>query len=176
MTALPAVRVTFALPVVRAERRVNRTALLPAARTAVAVNVALPLLKVAFVRGARGLPGPAGAASAVPGPPGTAGAPGSDGAPGAPGAPGAAGAPGADGAPGAPGSPGADGATGPAGSPPPWAAATVTVPGPAGQFEYRQTVAAAAVTPASIIALKLAPAQDADENDPELTDLSLIHI
>jgi hypothetical protein len=48
------------------------------------------------------------------------------------------------------------------------------VPGPAGRFEHRQTVAAAAVTPASIIAIKLAPAQDTDENDPELADVAAL--
>lgn len=45
----------------------------------------------------------------------------------------------------------------------------VTVPN--NSLEHEQTIAAVGVTPASRIMLTLAPAQDADENDPSMTDL-----
>jgi hypothetical protein len=46
--------------------------------------------------------------------------------------------------------------------------ATVTVPVAA--FQHSETVAAVGVTPASVVLVSLAPALDADANDPELLD------
>jgi hypothetical protein len=39
-----------------------------------------------------------------------------------------------------------------------------------GRNEDRETITAAGVTPSSVINLKLAPALDTDENDPEMLD------
>lgn len=58
-------------------------------------------------------------------------------------------------------------ATGGAGSA--WVATTVTLT--TARFEHRQTITDAGVTSTSIIQLKLAPALDSDENDPEMLDL-----
>jgi hypothetical protein len=44
--------------------------------------------------------------------------------------------------------------------------ATITIPN--GEFSWQETVTATGVTPSKIIILGLAPALDADENDPEL--------
>lgn len=49
-----------------------------------------------------------------------------------------------------------------------WSSATVTVPGPKGQFEHVETVIDAAVVPSSVIMMKLAPVTHDDENSPEM--------
>lgn len=117
-----------------------------------------------------------------PGPPGPAGPPGSateQGPPGPEGPPGPMGATGPTGPKGDPGMAGADGATGvagpagPPGSPGPAGAAlggiiTITLPRGHGVREWRENVAAPGVTAASRVQLGLAPAEDGQENDPEL--------
>lgn len=50
--------------------------------------------------------------------------------------------------------------------------ATVTVPTQSGQLEHTQTVSAVGVTPSSVVIVSLAGAQDTDENDPELLDVT----
>lgn len=50
-------------------------------------------------------------------------------------------------------------------------AGTATVTLSAAAFQHSQTVAAVGVTPAKVILASLAPALDADDNDPELLDL-----
>lgn len=71
-----------------------------------------------------------------------------------------------------PGPVGLQGATGPAGPSPVWATATITLPGTlGGRLEHRETVTAAGVTTGSFITVRLAPALDTDENDPELLDV-----
>jgi hypothetical protein len=52
-----------------------------------------------------------------------------------------------------------------------WYAQTVTLPDGFGVLEYEQVVAAAGMLAGTPIAVMLAPALDADENDPELNDL-----
>lgn len=54
----------------------------------------------------------------------------------------------------------------------PWTATTITVPGTlGGRREYRETITLAGVTASNSIAIKLAPALDTDENDPEMLDV-----
>jgi Collagen triple helix repeat (20 copies) len=159
--------------------------------------LALPLPQLAAIIGPPGERGPAGPAG-IAGPAGLAGPPGPKGDPGAigskgdrgdPGAAGATGAPGPAGAQGPKGDPGAMGTTGPKGDPGnpgiagpkgdpgvpgiPGAAAlggfvTITLPAGRGVREWRESVAAPGVTPTSRVQLGLAPASDAQENDPEL--------
>lgn len=50
--------------------------------------------------------------------------------------------------------------------------ATVTIAQQLGALEHTQTVSAPGVTPSSHILVSLAPAQDTDENDPELLDVT----
>lgn len=136
-------------------------------------------------QGAVGAQGPTGATGAQ-GPQGDVGAQGPAGPTGAQGPAGPAGPTGADGpvgptgpagtngsvGPTGPAGPtGATGATGPAGSSSPWSATTITVPGTRnGRWEHRETIAAVGVTASNVINLKLAPALDTDENDPEMLD------
>lgn len=47
----------------------------------------------------------------------------------------------------------------------------MTLSDPAGQLEHQQVVSAPGVTLASRLFVTLAPASDADENDPEMTDM-----
>ena len=55
----------------------------------------------------------------------------------------------------------------------PWVVATVTLPGGAGVYEWRQTITNAGVTPASVIPIRAAPAAESDylEYDPEFTEI-----
>jgi hypothetical protein len=91
--------------------------------------------------------------AAIIGPPGERGPPG---------APGLAGPPGQRGDPGLPGAVGAPGAGSLGG------VATITLPRGQGVREWRESVAAPGVTPASRVQLGLAPVDDFQENDPEL--------
>lgn len=50
-------------------------------------------------------------------------------------------------------------------------AGTATVTLTTAQFQHSQTVAAVGVTPSKVMVVSLAPALDADDNDPELLDL-----
>ena len=136
----------------------------------------LPMPQLAAIigpPGERGPPGPPGSTDVQgpAGPVGPSGPAGPKGDPGDPGPPGAAGAtgpkgvpglPGADGAPGAPGMPGAPGGSALGGI------ITITLPNGHGVREWRESVVAPGVTPASRVQLGLAPASDAHENDPEL--------
>lgn len=75
---------------------------------------------------------------------------------------GPAGPPGARGDPGPAGPPGTGGLAG---------TATITIPGPAGQLDWEEAVAAPGVTETDRVFLVLAPADDADENAPALLGL-----
>lgn len=108
--------------------------------------------------GERGPPGPPGSATEQ-GPQGPAGPMGPMGPVGAKGDPGDQGLPGAPGPPGIPGPAGAGSLGG---------LVTITLPVGHGVCEWRESVAAPGVTTASRIQLGLAPASDAEENDPEL--------
>lgn len=77
------------------------------------------------------------------------------------------------------GPPGPPGPQGPAGTPGTNASVLrgvveVTLPNGRGVLEHTQTVAAEGVTTGSVISVSLAPHSDADENSPELLDLSSI--
>jgi hypothetical protein len=93
------------------------------------------------------------------------------GPPGSVGPAGATGNPGPVGPQGTAGPIGPTGATGPAGASPASGTATLTIADPAGRLEHQETVSAPGVTPVSRLFVSLAPTSDADENDPELTDL-----
>lgn len=152
------------------EGRVARTAL----------TVPLPqLAAIIGPPGERGPPGPPGSTDvqgpAGPiGPAGPKGDPGDPGLPGNPGPVGPAGVPGLAGATGAKGDPGVPGAAGSVGLPgvPGMSAlggvATITLPSGHGVREWRESVAAPGITTASRVQLGLAPADNAQENDPEL--------
>lgn len=133
---------------------------------------------VAGPAGATGPTGPAGPAgpTGATGPQGPQGLTGATGPAGPAGPTGPAGANGADGAVGPAGPAGPTGPTGPAASP--WVSTTMSIPSTlGGRFEDRETITAAGVTPSSVINIKLAPALDTDENDPEMIDLeSLVAI
>ena len=107
------------------------------------------------VQGSAGPIGPAG----PKGDPGDPGLPGNPGPVGPAGVPGLAGATGAKGDPGLPGVPGASALGG---------VATITLPSGQGVREWRESVAAPGITTASRVQLGLAPADNAQENDPEL--------
>jgi hypothetical protein len=66
---------------------------------------------------------------------------------------------------------GLTGPQGPAGGAALSGTAQVGIASASGGWEVSQTVAAPGVVPASRVYLTLAPAPDADENDPELIDL-----
>lgn len=106
----------------------------------------LPLPQLAAIIGPPGERGP-------PGPPGSATGQGAQGPAGPAGPMGPKGDPGDQGVPGA-------GALG--------GLVTITLPVGRGVREWRESVAAPGVTTASRIQLGLAPASDAEENDPEL--------
>jgi Collagen triple helix repeat (20 copies) len=91
--------------------------------------------------------------AAIIGPPGERGPAGPKGDPGSDGA---QGAPGIAGVPGVPGASALGGIV------------TITLPSGHGVREWRESVAAPGVTSASYVQLALAPASDAQENDPEL--------
>lgn len=120
--------------------------------------LSVPLTPLATLIGPPGVAGPAGTA----GPAGVTGAPGASGAVGAPGPAGQTGPAGPTGPPGP---------TGPSGAASLSGSVQISIPSGAGQWEARESVAAAGVVPASRLFLALAPATDADENDPELIDL-----
>jgi Collagen triple helix repeat (20 copies) len=132
--------------------------------------------------GATGPAGPAGATGAS-GPAGATGATGPSGPAGPGGAAGSAGPAGATGVTGATGPAGPTGATGPAGpqgvqgvaGPSPLSGtALLSLVNPAGKLEHFESVAAAGVTPSSRLFVALAPTNDDDENDTELSDLAAI--
>lgn len=125
---------------------------------------AVPAPPLAAVIGPPGAIGPAGAS-------GAAGAIGPVGPQGTPGPVGQAGATGLTGAAGPAGATGASGPAGPAGPPPVSGTATLTLGDPAGRLEHQEAFAAPGLTPSSRLILSLAPTSDADENDPEMTDL-----
>ena len=97
--------------------------------------------------------------AAIIGPPGERGPPGP---PGSTDVQGPAGPIGPAGPKGDPGDPGASGMSALGGF------ATITLPSGSGVREWRESVAAPGVTTASRVQLGLAPAGDAEENDPEL--------
>ena len=47
----------------------------------------------------------------------------------------------------------------------------MTITDPAGRYEHQEILVAPGITPSSRLFAALAPASDADENDPEFTDL-----
>ncbi len=96
------------------------------------------------------------------------------GPPGPAGVAGAAGPPGPVGQAGPPGPAGPAGAAGQAGLTPLSGIAVLNIPDFKGQSEHQELVAAPGVTPTSRVFLALAPGADADENDPELTDLLVL--
>ena len=115
----------------------------------------LPLPRLAAIigpPGERGPEGPPGSATGQ-GPPGPAGPKGD---PGIQGEVGVAGPPGPAGPPGLPGAAPLGGVI------------TIMLPNGHGVREWRESVAAPGVTPASRVQLGLAPAEDSQENDPEL--------
>jgi hypothetical protein len=87
------------------------------------------------------------------------------------GPPGLAGPAGAVGPAGPIGPSGPAGPTGPAGSTALSGSAQISIPAAAGAWEVSASVAALGVVPTNRLFLTLAPASDADENDPELIDL-----
>lgn len=108
------------------------------------------------------------------GPPGTTGNSGPTGPTGAIGPQGPVGPIGTTGAIGSIGATGPTGATGPIGATgtgPLSGTASLTVPDPAGRLEHLETLAAPGVTASNRLFVGLAPVDDGDENDPELTDL-----
>jgi hypothetical protein len=130
----------------------------------------LPLPQLAAIigpPGERGPPGPPGSTD-VQGPAGPVGPVGPKGDPGDPGAMGATGPKGDPGDPGATGPKGDPGDPGLPGVGMFGGLATITLPSGRGAREWRESVAAPGVTPASRVQLGLAPGSDAQENDPEL--------
>jgi hypothetical protein len=111
------------------------------------------------IDGATGAQGPQGPT----GPQGPVGSTGPQGVAGNDGATGATGATGPQGPQGVPGSGG--GASG---------LATITVPGPAGQFEHTETVAAVGVTPANRVHLSIGAHLDTDENANDMLDIATL--
>ncbi len=129
--------------------------------------LAVPVRPLAAVIGPPGVAGPAGPAGAT----GATGLIGPQGTAGPAGPIGATGSIGPTGAPGNAGATGVTGPVGPAGPAPLSGTATMTLSDPAGQLEHQQVVSAPGVTLASRLFVTLAPASDADENDPEMTDM-----
>ncbi len=124
-------------------------------------------------QGATGSQGPAGNTGA-PGPTGSQGPPGETGDAGPQGSSGPPGPQGATGPAGPQGSPGAQGPAGPQGPPGTALAGSATIvlsQATGGRFEHVETIPATGVTAASRVYLALAPADDTDENSPELLDL-----
>lgn len=125
--------------------------------------------------GPQGDVGPAGAAGATggQGPQGTQGVQGPQGNAGAAGIPGATGSTGPQGIKGDTGDTGPAGSTGPQGTtgpagPSSGLAGTFTVALVGHTYSHSQTLAAAGVTPASIVNLAFAPTIDSDENSADL--------
>jgi hypothetical protein len=130
----------------------------------------LPLPQLAAIigpPGERGPPGPPGSTD-VQGPAGPIGPAGPKGDPGDPGATGATGPKGDPGDPGATGPKGDPGTPGLPGAGALGGLATILLPSGRGVREWRESVAAPGVTAASRVQLGLAPADETQENDPEL--------